>query len=119
MIRQWLPEMDEISGFGGSYEDGCRAMVLAGIHWLDEHPESKPEFKGYKEVFGLISENNNDAMSLTKAIMNARVMMDGKEVRCGDECTGAMHHAAINHCMRYKQVGWDEYVVEMTERKKT
>jgi len=114
----WSDDMGEISGFGGSYEDGCRAMVLAGIKWIDEHPDENLEFKGIKGVFGLIDTNNQAAEQLEAAIMNARCMLDGKEVRCGDESTGAMHHAAISHCLAYKRIGWEQYCKELRERTK-
>lgn len=117
-MRKWEEGMGEISGFGGSYEDGCRAMVLAGIQWIDEHPNADPQFAGYKGVFGIIEETNDDAKALTAAIMDARCMMDGKEIRCGDECTGAMHHASINHVMNYKRIGWDEYRRIMSSKDK-
>lgn len=119
MERQWTEDMGEISGFGGSYEDGCRAMVLAGIKFIDEHPEITDfNFKGFKGVFGLVQVNNVGATLLEEAIMNAQVMMNGKLVKCGDECTGAMHHAAINHCLFYKTHGWEEYCRQLRNRKK-
>ena len=33
----FTPEMREISGFGGDYEQTCRNMLAAGLRWLDEH----------------------------------------------------------------------------------
>ena len=30
-MYEWEEGMDEISGFGGSYEEGCRKMVKAGV----------------------------------------------------------------------------------------
>ena len=45
MTREYDPNMKEISGFGGSYESGCRAMVLAGLEFLDySHQGSDPKF---------------------------------------------------------------------------
>ena len=32
---EFTPMMGEISGFGGSYEAGCRAMLKAAVEWLD------------------------------------------------------------------------------------
>lgn len=119
MTRTWDDAMGEISGFGGSYERGCRAMVLAGIAWVDEHPDANPRYRGLKDVFGLAIEDNADAQALDKAIMDARTTMDdGREVRCGDEATGAMHHAAIQHVFAYKRLGWEQYRQELVDREK-
>jgi len=107
-MKTWTEEMGEISGFGGSYEAGCRAMVLAGIQWIDEHPDGDPQFHGYNGVYGLIMEDNEDAKSLTRAIMDAPVKMeDGTVTRAGKEATGAMHQAAVGNVLAYKRLGWE------------
>lgn len=108
-MKTWTDDMGEISGFGGGYEALCRAMALAGINWLDEHPNASPSYKGFKGVFGLITEDNDDAKELEKAIMG----VDG-----ATDCAGAMHHAAVNHCLAYKRLGWDEYCNQLRSNKK-
>lgn len=118
MAKEWAEDMGEISGMGGSYEAGCRAMVLAGIRWLDEHPKADPCFKGFKNVFGFIADDNDDAKALTKAIMDAEIVDDGKRIRCGEQATGAMHHATVQHCLAYKRLGWEEYSRQLRERPK-
>lgn len=105
--KVWTDDMGEISGFGGGYEALCRSMALAGIRWLDEHPEASPTFKGFKGVFGLIDEDNEDAKALREAVMSPTG---------ADECTGAMYHAAVNHCLAYKRLGWDEYCRQLRTR---
>jgi len=112
--KTWDDAMGEISGFGGGYEAVCRAMVLAGIAWLDAHPSSDPTFRGFKNVYGIAMEDNEDAQALTAAIMDAPV--PGVQARAGDGCTGAMHHAAVQHCLAYKRLGWDEYCKQLRER---
>lgn len=114
MTKQWTDDMGEISGFGGSYEDACRAMVLAGIKWLDEHPEADPKFESLK--FGLTQTKNADAEALEQAILDARVIDGGREIRVGEEATGAMVHASLNHVFAYKRLGWDEYCRQLRER---
>ena len=99
---EWTPEMGEISGFGGGYEKTCRDMLLAGLRWLDENPNAEPKFKG---VYGLISDDNEDAKALSYAITAV----------C-DACTGAMHQAVVSHCLYIRKNGWDDYVKRMTER---
>lgn len=109
-MKTWSEEMGEISGFGGSYEAGCRAMVLAGIQWIDEHPEADPLFHGFRGVYGIVMEDNDDAKALTKAIMDAPVTMDdGSVTRAGEEATGAMHQAAVGNVLAYKRLGWEQY----------
>lgn len=114
--KVWTDDMGEISGFGGSYEAGCRAMVLAGIRWIDAHPDADPIFKGFQGVFGVAMEENADARALTEAIMDAEVVMDdGRVTQARHEATGAMHHAAINNVFAYKRLGWEEYVRQRRE----
>ena len=104
--RHWDESMGEISGMGGGYEAVCRAMVLAGIEWLDAHPSADPQFTGFKNIYGVVSEENADAGALTNAILAAS----------GGEATGAMHHASVSHCLAYKRLGWDEYRRQLQER---
>jgi hypothetical protein len=104
--KQWTDDMGEISGFGGDYEACCRAMVLAGIKWVDENPSADPHYKGFKNVYGLVMEDNDDAKALTKAIIDA----------AAGEATGAMHQASVGHVLAYKRLGWDEYSKQLRER---
>jgi hypothetical protein len=99
---QYTKEMDEISGFGGDYEDACRNMVIAGLEWLDEHPTADPQFHGYKNIYGIIEEDNLDAKDLSDAV-----------VKVCEGCSGAMHQATIGHILHIKSVGWNKYVEEM------
>lgn len=101
-------DMDEISGFGGGYEEACRLMVRAGLEWMDAHPEADPRYRGFKGLFGLMTDDNEDAKALDAAILAA----------CPD-CTGAMHHAAVNVVMYVRKNGWEEYQKAMRERKTT
>lgn len=103
--REYTPTMGEISGFGGDYEDACRKMVLAGLDWLDANPTADPQFHGYKGIYGVISEDNEDAKALTKAVVDVT----------GGDCTGAMHQATICHILFIRRNGWDKYVTEMSK----
>lgn len=116
--KQWSDDMGEISGFGGGYEAVCRAMVLAGIAWVDGHPDTPLAFEASPAIFGIASEKNDDARSLTDTMMAAPVYFEGKllRARVGDDCTGAMHHAAVSHVVAYKRLGWDEYCRQLRER---
>lgn len=95
----------EISGFGGGYEACCRAMVSAGMEWLEANPSADPQFHGYRGVYGIVSEDNADAEALSKAMVAA------SESRGG--CTGAMHQATVGHVLHARKVGWDAYLKEL------
>ena len=101
---EWTEDMREISGFGGGYERTCRAMVSAGCNWLSEHAEADPQFHGFKGVFGIIAEDNEDAKTLSKVVLDAS----------GGNCTGAMHQVAIGHIFAWRRFGsWLAYQREM------
>lgn len=103
---EWTEDMREISGFGGGYERTCRAMVSAGCKWWGEHPGADPQFSGFKNVYGIVREDNEDAKALSKAVTNAA---DG-------DCTGAMHQAAISHVFGWRKLGsWAAYQNKMRE----
>ena len=101
---EFTPEMGEISGFGGGYEQTCRDMLKAGLEWFDKNPKADPKFKGFKNIYGLIMEDNDDAKALSKAVTDAT-----------DDCTGAMHQAVISSIFYIKKKGWDEYVKQMSK----
>ena len=97
---QWTPEMHEISGFGGNYEQACREMVVAGLTWLDEHPTADPKYAGQPGV----KRDNADAIALSDAIL-APV----------PDCSGAMHGAVTNVCLYVHKNGWAKYVEAMSK----
>jgi len=104
---EFTPGMGEISGFSGSYEKECRKMLKAGLEWFDENPKAEPKFKGFKNVYGLIIEDNKDAKALSKAVTDVT-----------DDCTGAMHQAVITSVRWIRKNGWDKYVKEMSKKTK-
>lgn len=100
---QYTEDMREISGFGGGYEEACRRMVIAGMEWFDANPNANPLFQGFKNVTGLVMDDNEDAEALSRVVAGA----------AGGDCTGAMHHAAINHILYARKHGWEAYQLEM------
>ena len=96
-------EMNEISGFGGGYETGCRDMVVAGLEWLDNNPKANPTFDQYKNIYGLTTNENKDMEKMQDVMLKV----------C-DGCSGAMMQATTNHVLHIKKVGWDKYIKEMT-----
>jgi len=108
IMYEFTEEMGEISGFGGGYEQTCRNMLKAGLEWLDENPQAKPEFHGYKNVYGVIIEDNDDAKQLTKAVVDA----------ADNDCTGAMHQAVISSILWIRKNSWEKYVEAMSKPEK-
>lgn len=97
--------MDEISGLGGTYEASCRSMLAAALEWLDAHPDADPRFSGFRDVYGIIMEDNDDAKALSQAAVDA----------AGEAgATGAMHQAVISAALWIRANGWDAYVSQMT-----
>lgn len=99
---EFTSRMREISGMGGVYEEGCRKMVIAGMKWMDKHPEAKPKFMYSDTVIGIITTENISAEKLSKAVDAA-----------AKGCSGDMNQKVIEHLMHIKKVGWDTYVEEM------
>ncbi|MDR1718021.1 MAG: hypothetical protein LBS20_19465 [Prevotella sp.] len=96
----------EISGFGGGYEEACRKMVISGMLWFDENPSANPKFHTYKNVYGIVSEDNPKAESLTDTMAKS----------VGNNCTGAMMQAAVSHVLFAAKHGWEEYIKEMEKK---
>lgn len=115
MKYEYTPDMREISGFGGGYEGCCRAMVIAGLEWLDEHPGADPQFTRFSQIYGVINEENEDARSLTRAMLAAKwTDDDGNATTVGEYgATGAMHQATVGHVLHIRQAGWSTYVQGM------
>lgn len=103
---EYSDDMAELSGFGGAYEAACRAMVVAGLEWLDANRTADPQFHGWEGVTGIIAEDNDDAKALTAAVI----------APTKGDCTGAMHQAAISHILWIKAHSWDEYVADRKKR---
>lgn len=102
-------EMGEISGFGGGYEQTCRNMLAAGLEWLDAHPKAAPKFMGFKGIYGVLADDNDDGKALSAAVVAGA---DG-------DCTGAMHQAVISHCMFIRKNGWERYCADISQRRTT
>ena len=109
MSYEWRWGMDEVSGFGGTYEAAMRAMIRAGLQWLDAHPLADPRYDD-----GMAA--NEDAEELRQAMLEARIEPGGMTVgRLGP--TGAMYRAALNHVLWIRRHGWRRYVWAMRWRR--
>lgn len=106
---EWTEDMHEISGFGGGYERACRAMVSAGCKWLTDNPQADPQFHGFKGIYGVLADDNEDAKALSKVVTDAA---DGG-------ASGTMHQATIGHIMFWKRDrSWTIYQAEMRKERK-
>ena|SRR5688572_22562404 len=97
----------EISGFGGGYEDCCRKMVVAGMEWLEKHPNADLSYKEYENIYGITADESNDIKLLQKH-MNGAI---------NNKSSGAMMQACLGHIMFAHKNGWDKYMEEMTKEK--
>ncbi len=105
------PEMGEISGFGGDYEDGCQVMLDAGVQWLNDHPEADLQYRFLKNVYGLVSEDSDDARALSKHIRDA-----ADDAHPDGGVTGAMHHAVVLRLIYIQAHGWESYCEELLRK---
>ena len=102
------PEMGEISGFGGGYEENCQKMLNGGMLWLDGHKE--PDLKGhtYKNIFGIFDADSDDAKELERVVIAAT-----------DDCTGAMIQSVMQRLFWIAHNGgWEAYVEHMIQYQK-
>ena len=94
--------MGEISGFGGGYESACQDMLEAGVKWLDEHKKADLKMYGFKNVYGILISDSDDAKALEEVITKA----------C-DGCSGAMHQAVMTLLAFIAKNGWEKYCEEL------
>ncbi len=106
MEYKFNERMDEISGFGGGYEETCRNMLKAGLEWFDAHPDLAPEYQEYEGLYGLITGKNEMSASLDKAVLEV-----------GKDCTVAMHQCVVSHLLWIRSNSWEEYAADMEQRK--
>lgn len=99
------PEMGEISGFGGGYEECCQDMLEAGVLWLQEHPQPDLQGRTLTNVYGILLADSDDAKAMERIVIEA----------AKGEATGAMHHAVMSRLFVIAQKGWPWYIEELTK----
>ena len=102
-VYRHTDDMGEISGFGGSYEEGCQKMLEAGVKWLAEH-DADIQVLENPSIYGIIKEGTSDTEELSKAAVAAT-----------DDCTGAMHHAVMSRLAYIDKNGWQKYCEELRQ----
>lgn len=115
---EWTPDMGEMSGMGGSYEGGCRAMVKAGVEFWEAQDalfyssNTTPKFDPQYEP-----DRNDDARALDAVLEAAPITIDGIETTCGEYgTTGAMHGSAVAHIFAFRRLGAAEYCLQLRLR---
>lgn len=97
------PEMGEISGFGGGYEDYCQDMLEAGVKWVQEHPDATLKLSGFRNIYGIVEEETEETKELSECVLEASK----------GQATGAMHQNVMSRLLWIKAHSWEEYVVEL------
>lgn len=108
------PEMGEISGFGGGYENACQDMLEAGVKWLQENQDVRLKAKGVEGVFGFFEPTSKEAKRLEAAMLVPVTDEEGES-----EISGAMHHAVMSRLFWIAHHGWDAYCEELTNKNAT
>lgn len=103
MTYRHTPDMGEISGFGGGYEECCQDMLEAGCKWLDERGDTDLQGHVYKGVYGIFVPDSDDAKALEKVVIDASK----------GEATGAMHQAVMSRLFFIGKNGWGAYCAEI------
>jgi len=102
---KFTASMNEVSGYGGAYEDACRAAVCAGAAWFAAHRDADPIF-----IDGL--PHNNDAESIAATIGNTA--FTSENTKLGDFLSTAMFTMVMFHVYYIAKHGWNAYVEKMS-----
>ena len=102
------PDMGEISGFGGGYEECCQDMLEAGVNHIMTQKLGGEDIalRGFEGVFGLVFPDNKPTEELNNIIRDA----------AKGEGTGAMTHTVMLRLGFIAKNGWDKYCEELRQR---
>lgn|SRR6185503_5283203 len=95
------------SSMGADYETAMRRMLIAGIDYINQHPDCVPVFKEYNHIFGHIDDLNSDAQKLYNVVLAAE-----------PNCSSAQMQEIMGYLTYIVQLGWEKFV-EMMEWKFT
>jgi len=97
-LREKYPytdDMDEISGFGGEYEEACRTMLYAGMLWMEEHPDLPVSYSELVGVYGIVRSDTEGAKELDKALSASCPDMTGGDAPCRGVAAGLHSEAWV------------------------
>lgn len=122
--REYTDDMAEVSGLGGAYEACCRAMVLAGVDWLEANPRAVPELRCIycDRTEGRCNRSRDGLHAFQRRIPALEVAVVAGALRAfpgSGSPTGAMVGAAVQHAWSAgRELGWDAYAAEMRKIKR-
>jgi len=113
----WIPEMGEISGFGGGYEDACRRMMQAGVTYREQTPVDVAALAVLVTLPRATEEGSEDeAVAAQRAVGKAAyARLQDAVAAAEDGCSGAMVGASSQHAWIVFSQGWAVYVAKMIE----
>lgn len=92
----------DISGMGEGYEATCQSMLIAGIQWLNKHPDFTSEgYKTYKNVTGIMLPPETQ---LAKELDDVLLKASQNDMTC------AQHQAVISHLAYIKAHGYEQWL---------
>jgi hypothetical protein len=102
-MYEWEEGMCNIIGENTEEDEKeARYMLKKGLEWFDRNPNATPQFKSYKEIKGLIVDDNMQAAELLQDMTG-----DINTIRA------ANLNVIINHLFYIRKFGWEAYVKEM------
>jgi hypothetical protein len=99
---QYTDKCRKMFCYGQVYEDACRRMVIAGMEWLDEHPDADIKIDTYNRIFDMTVPMADDIKKL-EDVMSA-------SAECGN--AGNVIQDTVNHVLYARKIGWDAYIRE-------
>lgn len=108
-IKKAIPEDIDVSGMAmvsTFFEECVRKMIIAGMEWLEAHPQSAPRF-------GRVIGADVEAMTSTNAAAATLQVEMLKAAPKGS--TADMMKTAVNNVRAAKILGWDRYLEHLQE----
>lgn len=102
-IKTW-----DISGFGGSYEQGLQLMIWTGVEFLQKNGIKSFNSKQFTNIIGIADNQGEIGKAFDKAILD-----------CVKEygATGAMHQFATNHARYISEHGYKDWFERIREHR--
>lgn len=99
-------DTNDMSGFGGGYEECCQRLLTNGLVYLTEKGDIDGlKYKSYKNVYGICIPKGELSEEMDQAIMEGE-----------DDVSGAMHQAAVSHTFWIAKNGYEAWIAESRRR---
>ena len=99
----------DISGMGGGYENQCQVMLWRGVEHLNTVKPSTEMWKKatqYENIGGVMITEGEELKALEAAIIHK-----------GDDVTGGMHQAVMNHLCFIQKNGFEQWFEELKKHR--